>query len=287
MTSMRAKLAIAAVLAVAVAAGGSVVTEGVGLPNVWAGLAAATIRTPIALGQGAAADGPSFLIRMHRRDGTDAGVLVIEGLDHGNGDSLTRTDRAPRGAFLLLRPGVCFEIVPPPHRSVHPYQGTEGQLPIGFRTLQRSAFAVEIVSGDGLVVACGDHAGTVSTAPHSWASRSIGRAQWRSGMLRFSSPAVGVTLKPFLNGRRTQVSARTDAGGSNGVFAHLRAGSCRKVARGREWPMFMPTNDSEAGTAHVTAVLAIPFAQVRHKRFAFEVHEDVIGVEVAYCVDLH
>ena len=240
------------------------------------------------LGHAAAADRPAFPISMHRQDGTDAGVLVIEGLANGNGDSFTRTDQGPQGEFVLLRPGVCFGILPPPHRSVHPYQGTDGELPIGFRTLQRSAFAVEIVTEDGRTIACGHHAGTVSLAANAWASRPTGRARWRHGTLHFSSAAVGVTLKPSSDGRRTRVSARADAGGSNGVFAHLRAGSCRKVAPGREWPMFMPANDAaEAGTAHGTVVFAIPFAQIRHKPFAFEVHEDVIGVEVAYCIDLH
>ena len=50
----------------------------------------------------------------------------------------------------------------------------------------------------------------------------------------------------------------------------------------------MPPNDAaEAGTAHGTVIFAIRFAQIRHKPFVFEVHNDVIGVEVAYCIDLH
>jgi hypothetical protein len=50
----------------------------------------------------------------------------------------------------------------------------------------------------------------------------------------------------------------------------------------------MPTNyAAEAGAAHGTVVFAIPFAQIRGNPYAFEVHEDVIGVDVAYCIDLH
>jgi len=240
------------------------------------------------LGDAAAADRPAFPISMHREDGTDAGVLVIGGLANGNAGSFTRTDRAPQGEFVLVRPGVCFGIVPPPNRSVHPYQGTDGELPIGFKMLQRSSFAVEIVAEDGRTIACGHHAGTVSIKANSWATRPIGRARWRNGTLTFSSIPVAVTLTASSDGRRTRVSARARAGGSNGAFAHLRSGSCRKVAPGREWPMFMPPNDAaEAGTAHGTVIFAIPFAQIRHKPFVFEVHNDVIGVEVAYCIDLH
>ena len=282
------RLAIAATVLAIVTADGFLTTGNLGMQNLVTGWAATKLRSDsIALSQAAAADRPAFTIPMRRQDGTDAGVLVIEGLDNGNGDSFTRTDRGPQGEFVLLRPGDCFGNVPPPNRSVHPYQGTDGQLPIGFKTLRRSAFAVEIVGSDGLAMACGHHPGTVSISANSWTSRPIGRARWRNGTLHFSSSAVGVTLKPSFNGRRTQVSARTNTGGSNGVFAHLRAGSCRKVGPGREWPMFMPTEANEAGTAHGTVVLAIPFAKIRRNTFAFEVHRDVIGVDVAYCVDLH
>ena len=52
--------------------------------------------------------------------------------------------------------------------------------------------------------------------------------------------------------------------------------------------MLLPTNEgAEAGSAHGTAILAIPFTRIRHEPLAFEVHDDVIGVNVVYCVDLH
>jgi hypothetical protein len=41
-----------------------------------------------------------------------------------------------------------------------------------------------------------------------------------------------------------------------------------------------------AGNAQGTETFAIPFATIRRGTFAFEVHDDVVGVAVAYCIDL-
>jgi hypothetical protein len=231
-----------------------------------------------------ASDRRTLSVPMVRPDQTDAGFLVV--VELGLGRALIRTDALGETGFVLFRPGVCYAKLPPPNRSVHPYFGSDGELPVGFDELQGSTFAVEIVGKDGRTLACGQHAGSASLRANSWGVRPTGRARWRGRALYFSGGGVSVTVAPSSSGRQTLVTAKTDAGGSNGVFAHLRTGSCRTVARGREWPMLLSPEAAEAGTAHGSVLLAIAFARIRQEPFAFEVHDDVIGVKVVHCVDL-
>jgi hypothetical protein len=282
---LRKSAIVAAVLAI-IATGGFLSTEDLWMQSAMAGRAATGLG--LTWGQTGAAHGLRELrIRIQHPDGSAAGSLAFEELA-GASRIRVRADALVETGFVLLRPGTCFAKLPPPNRSVHPYFGSAGELWIGFETLQRSAFAAEVVGNDGRTLACGHHAGAVPLPANSSGVPPDGRARWRNGALYFSSNGVAVTVMPSSNGRRTRVSARTDAGGSNGVLAHLRPGSCRKVAAGREWPMWMQTNaGAEAGTAHGTVILAIPFVRIRREPFAFEVHDDVIGVKVAYCVDLH
>lgn len=238
----------------------------------------------------AAAVRPGFQIGMHSRDWASAGDLRIEKLANSNGyTSLARLSSPWRSetAFVLLRPGRCFAEPPPPNRSVHPWGGSEGELPISYETLRQSSFAAEIVSQDGSTLACGRHSGATPLAANARGVKATGRARWRGGTLSFSGGGVSVTLTPSSGGLRTKVAASENSwGGSSGDLAHLRPGSCVKVAPGREWPIELTPYDVDSPSTG-SVVLAIPFSRIRTEPFAFEVHFEPIGVEVVRCVDLY
>jgi hypothetical protein len=194
------------------------------------------------------------------------------------------------GWYVLVHvvPGGCWRKPPPPNRAVHPYfGGDDGELSLLFDVLRASAFAAYVVTSGGQTVGCSFHPGRAPLEANAASANSLGHATRRGSTLSFSSRRASVTLTPASRGRLTRVVARTDAGGSNGVLAHLRPGTCRDVRAGLELPMMMRTNEGgEAGTAHGTATLAIRYATLYRQAFAFEIHDDVIGVQVAYCIDL-
>jgi hypothetical protein len=252
------------------------------------GAAESVEHTPFALWRqsGGTFTRPSFGVVVHNRAGSVAGNLVIEGLQ--GGDSFIKRADFLRRRFVLLAPGGCFRGVQPPNRAVHPYfGGDDGALPLSFDLLRRSTFAAYVVTLDGERVGCGFHAGRARLGANVWPARSLGRATARGGKRSFFSRQASVTLIPAAGGRRTLVVARTDAGGSNGVLSHIRPGTCRSVHAGLELPMLMSTKEAGvAGTAHGRATLPIRYASFSRHAFAFEVHDDVIGVDVAYCIDL-
>lgn len=247
---------------------------------------ATVVRTEMSLegraGMGAFAR-PSFRVPMRRRDGTIAGFLILEGLAGGTADSYVRTDRTTVGGWILLRPGTCFGQLPPPNRSVHPYLGGDGELPLNYQRLRHTYFAVEIVGDDGRTRACGYHTGAYALPAYDRGVHATGRARWRGGTLHWAHKGLSLSVAPVANGRRTRVRAGGfGESGSNPSLAHVLRGTCAKVGPGREWPMTIPT-PVEAG--YGTATFALSFAEIRRHPFAFEVHSD-IGAEVYDCIDL-
>jgi hypothetical protein len=153
---------------------------------------------------------PFFLIDLRRRDGSVVGSLAVEKL--GGGDSLTKWAGLTGPQWMLFRPGVCFGATPPPSRSVHPYFGGNGELPISYDALHRSGFAVDIVDVNGRTLFCGQHSGAGGFPAHARPARSVGRVRLVNGALSYSNPQVDVKLKPTDGGRMTRITAHTNAG---------------------------------------------------------------------------
>jgi hypothetical protein len=219
------------------------------------------------------------------RDGSRAGELTVT--EHPQGDTVVFGTEAKTADTVdwVVRPGTCSH--PGRGRGYHLTYSGEANA-ISYAAAVASTFAVEIVGFDGRATSCAEHKGRrrLAAADTSPAEKT-GHAQLRNGRLVFRRDGLDLIVAPAAGGKQTNIEV-TDLGAGNAdAHVHLRRGSCREVTPGREWPLLLGS-DQDADGQHVSgaATLAIPFDLIKRGDWVFERHQELIGADVASCIEL-
>ena len=192
-----------------------------------------------------------------------------------------------RDGMVVVRGGTCA--VPGPGGAYHPSWG--GQIDFRFDVLRRSTFVIEkyVRPGATRPAVCVEHRGrsdlrVPTSQPHRVViARLVSPTRLEA---RKTEPFMGlrVVLRAADDGRATLFTLRSDGGGSGGVVAHLRRGTCKKRLNASEIPLSVVWIDSP-GTDPPLRV-DMPFSEFGRNRWVVELHEDSKGYVVEDCVQV-